>query len=69
MIWLKWHKNGECICAFAVLVLAYNLGVFVKILLYQRRDSKAVMPRPAKPFSPVRLRIAPPIKSMAYVNF
>jgi hypothetical protein len=24
------------------------------------RDSKAVMPRPAKPFRPVRLRLAPP---------
>ena len=30
------------------------------------RDSKAVMPRPAKPFSPVRLRIAPPnLKDLA----
>ena len=27
------------------------------------RDSKAVMPRPAKPFRPVRLRLAPPIPS------
>jgi hypothetical protein len=25
-----------------------------------RRDSKAVMQRPAKPFRPVRLRLAPP---------
>lgn len=26
-----------------------------------RRDSKAVMQRPAKPFRPVRLRLAPPV--------
>lgn len=42
------------------------------------RDSKAVMQRPAKPFSPVRLRVAPPkylsfvvsksIQSQAYIN-
>lgn len=33
-----------------------------------RRDSKAVMQRPAKPFRPVRLRLAPPDKEKALIR-
>jgi hypothetical protein len=37
---------------------AHAFPVLVSSLKW--RDSKAVMPRPAKPFRPVRLRLAPP---------